>query len=166
LRVLDIVPGAATHLFLTVPIGYLATGAALVASARWREWLAPICAAIFGAMLGLTIKLTDPSLHEPAYSWTPALIAFWMVGAVSLTLRAFRRGWFAIFGRILGSWLVAIGLRYGGASVVPKRQPPPPAAALPPASAPAPGSERTIPGLPAPDQPAPFSGGGDRFRQP
>jgi hypothetical protein len=61
LRVLDIVPGAATHLFLTVPIGYLATGAALVASARWREWLAPICAVIFGAMLGLTIKLTDPA---------------------------------------------------------------------------------------------------------
>jgi hypothetical protein len=163
---LDTVPGAATHLFLTVPIAYLAAGAALIASARWREWLGPLCAAIFGAMLGLTIKLTDPSLHEPAYSWTPALIALWMVGAVSLTLRAFRRGWFAIFGRILGSWLVAIGLLYGGASVVPKRQPPPPAAALPPASASSPGSERAIPGLPAPNQPAPFPGGGDRFRKP
>jgi hypothetical protein len=163
---LDTVPGAATHLFLTTPIAYLAAGAALVASARWREWLTPVGAAIFGAMLGLTIKLTDPSLHEPAYTVAPVLIAFWILGAVALTLRAFRRGWFAIFGRILGSWLIAIGLLYGGASLIPKRQPPPPAVALPPASAPAPGAERAIPGLPVPDQPAPFPGGIDRFRQP
>jgi hypothetical protein len=48
-------------------------------------------------------------------------------------LRAFRRGWFSIFGRILGSWLLAIGLLYGGASLVPpKRQPPPPAVQPPP----------------------------------
>ena len=164
LFLLDMVPGAATHLFLTAPIAYLTAGAALVASARWRNWLAPAAAPIFGAMLGLTIKLTDPSLHEPAFTWTPVLIAFWIVGAVALTLRAFRRGWFSIFGRILGSWLIAIGLLYGGASLVPKRQPPPPAVALPPAAAP--GTERAIPGLPVPDQPPPFPGGVDRFRQP
>ena len=161
LAVLDLLPRAATHLFFTGPISYLAAGAALVAGARWREGLAPAAALIVGAMLALTIKLTDPSLHEPAYTWTPVLIAFWIVAAVTLTLRAFRRGWFAIFGRILGSWLLAIGLLYGGASLVPpKRQPPPPAMALPPA----PGAERDIPGLPVPDEPLP--GGGERFRQP
>ena len=148
-------------MFFTGPISYLAAGAALVAGARWREWLAPAAALIVGAMLALTIKLTDPSLHEPAYTWTPVLIALWIVAAVTLTLRAFRRGWFTIFGRILGSWLLAIGLLYGGASLVPpKRQPPPPAMALPPA----PGAERAIPGLPAPDEPLP--GGGERFKQP
>jgi hypothetical protein len=128
LAMLDLVPRAATHLFFTGPISYLAAGAALVAGARWRDWLTPVAALIVGAMLALTIKLTDPSLHEPAYTWTPVLIAFWIVAAVRLTLRAFRRGWFSIFGRILGSWLLAIGLLYGGASLVPpKRQPPPPA---------------------------------------
>jgi hypothetical protein len=128
LAMLDLVPRAATHLFFTGPISYLAAGAALVAGARWRDWLTPVAALIVGAMLALTIKLTDPSLHEPAYTWTPVLIAFWIVAAVTLTLRAFRRGWFSIFGRILGSWLLAIGLLYGGASLVPpKRQPPPPA---------------------------------------
>jgi hypothetical protein len=128
LAILDLLPRAATHLFFTGPISYLAAGAALVAGARWREGLAPAAALIVGAMLALTIKLTDPSLHEPAYTWTPVLIAFWIVAAVTLTLRAFRRGWFSIFGRILGSWLLAIGLLYGGASLVPpKRQPPPPA---------------------------------------
>jgi hypothetical protein len=128
LQVLDIVPGAATHLFLTVPIGYLATGAALVASARWREWLAPICAAIFGAMLGLTTRLTDPSLHEPAFTWVPLLTACWIVAAVALTLRAFRRGWLSTVGRIFGSWLLAIGLLYGGVSLAPPKAGPPPAA--------------------------------------
>jgi hypothetical protein len=163
LAILDLLPRAATHLFFTGPISYLAAGAALVAGARWREGLAPAAALIVGAMLALTIKLTDPSLHEPAYTWTPVLVAFWIVAAVTLTLRAFRRGWFAIFGRILGSWLLAIGLLYGGASLVPpKRQPPPPAMALPPTSAP--GPERAIPGLPVPDEPLP--GGSERFRQP
>jgi hypothetical protein len=133
LAILDLVPGAATHLFFTGPISYLAAGAALVAGARWREGLAPAAALIAGAMLALTIKLTDPSLHEPAYTWTPVLIALWIVAAVTLTLRAFRRGWFTIFGRILGSWLLAIGLLYGGASLVlPKRQPPLPPASVPP----------------------------------
>ena len=125
LAILDLVPHAATHLFLTGPIAYLATGATLVASARWREWLAPIMAAIFGAIVALTVKLTDPSLHEAAFTWTPVLIAFWIVGAIALTLRAFWRSWFPVFGRILGSWLLAIGLLYGTASVVPITAPPP-----------------------------------------
>ena len=162
LAILDMLPRAATHLFFTGPISYLAAGVALVAAARWREWLAPAAALIVGAMLALTIKLTDPSLHEPAYTWTPVLIAFWIVAAVTLTLRAFRRGWFTIFGRILGSWLLAIGLLYGGASLVPPKRQPPPAMALPPA--PAPGAERAIPGLPVPDEPLP--GGSERLRQP
>lgn len=128
LAILDLVPRAATHLFFTGPISYLAAGTALVAGARWREGLTPAAALIVSAMLALTVKLTDPSLHEPVYTWTPVLIALWIVGAVTLTLRAFRRGWFTIFGRILGSWLLAIGLLYGGASLVsPKRPPPPPA---------------------------------------
>jgi hypothetical protein len=130
LAVLDAVPQAATHLFLTGPISYFVVGAALASGERLRVFLAPIAALILGAMLALAIKLTDPSLHEPAYTWTPALIACWVVAAVAVTLRAFRRGWFSIFGRILGSWLVAIGLLYGGASLLPKRQPalPPPMA--------------------------------------
>lgn len=169
LRLLDTVPRAATHLFLTGPIMYLAAGAALVGSARWRTWLAPPGVLIFGAMLGLTIKLTDPSLHEPAFTWMPLLTALWIVAVVALTLRAFRRSWFAVFGRILGSWLLAIGLLYGGASLVPKREPPPPAAATPtsPGSPPLPGFGRAIPGLPEPEPSKPFTGGGaERPRQP
>src|ERR1035437_8649151 len=135
LWVLDTVPRAGTPLFL---------------HARLRSSAEPAAAAIFGTMLGLTIKLTDPSLHEPAFTWTQVLIAFWIVAAVSLPLRAFWRGWFPIFGRILGSWLLAIGLLYGGASLVRKRDQSPPAVAMPGPSAPVPDSERMIPGLPGP----------------
>lgn len=167
LRILDVVPQAATHLFLTGPISYLAAGAALAAGTSLRRWLTPVAALIVGAMLALVIKMTDPSLHEPAYTWTPLLIAYWTVIAVALTLRAFWRGWFPIFGRILGSWLLAIGLLYGGAALMPKREPPP---ALPmpasPESTPPPAFDQTIPGLPSPDPSAPGPNpGGDRLPQ-
>lgn len=124
LRLLDAVPNAATHLFLTGPISYLAVGVALAAGTWPRTVLAPIAALVFGTMLGLVVRLTDPSLHEQSYTWTPVLIAAWIIVAVSLTIRAFYRGWFLVFGRIFGSWLLAIGLLYGGASLVTKRQPP------------------------------------------
>jgi hypothetical protein len=125
---LDRVPGAVTHLFFTDPISYLAAGAALIASTRWRNVVLPVAALVFGAMLALSTRLTDPSLHEFAFTFAPALIACWIVVAVALTLRAFWRGWFPVFGRILGSWLIAIGLLSGGASLVPPRTstPPPP----------------------------------------
>ena len=159
LWMLDMVPRAATHLFLTGPISYLAAGAALVSSARLRSYVAPAAAAIFGAMLGLTIKLTDPSLHEPAFTWTQVLIAFWIVAAVSLPLRAFWRGWFPIFGRILGSWLLAIGLLYGGASLVPQRRllaPPPDGTPESQELMPLPDNDRRVPGLDRlQDQPGP-----------
>lgn len=159
LWVLDTVPRAGTHLFLTGPISYLAAGAALVFSARVRSYVTPATAAIFGAMLGLTIRLTDPSLHEPAFTWTPVLIAFWIVAAVSLPLRSFWRGWFPIFGRILGSWLLAIGLLYGGASLVPQRRlPAPPTAGTPESQevTPLPDNDRRVPGLDRfQDQPGP-----------
>ena len=123
LWMLDMVPRAATNLFLTGPLSYLAAGAALLSSAHLRPYVTPAAAAIFGAMLGLTIKLTDPSLHEPAFTWTPVLAGLWIVAAISLTVRAFRQHWFNVFGRVFGSWLMAIGLLYGGAALVPKHEP-------------------------------------------
>lgn len=121
LALLDLIPKAATHLFFAGPISFLAIGAALVGSDRWRTWLTPPAALIVAAMAGLMVKLSDPSLHEPAYTWTPVLATIWIVAAVAMTLRAFQRPWFSIFARILGSWLLAIGLLYGGASLMPPK---------------------------------------------
>jgi hypothetical protein len=115
-----------THLFLTGPIASIAVGLALVPGAGLLAWLLPIAAMLVGATLALAIFLTDPRLHDPVFTWSSLLAAFWIVAAVSLTLRAFRRAWFPICARIFGSWLVAAGLLYGGASLMPILRPPPP----------------------------------------
>ena len=166
LWVLYNVPEGPTQLFLTGPIAYLAIGLALVPGARLLPWLLPVAAIIAGAMLSLAIMLTDPSLHDPAFTWTPMLAAFWIVVAVSLTLRAFRRGWFPIFGRILGSWLVAIGLLYGGASLLPILRSPPPPTDTSQESTRGAEMNRTIPALPVPPQPGFVPGGIEQPQQP
>jgi hypothetical protein len=165
LRLLDVTPQASTHLFLTSPISYLAVGAALASSSRQRVWLLPVAASIFGAMQAVMIKLTDPSLHEPAFTWTPVLIAVWIIAAISLTVRAFWRDWFSIFSRILGSWLLAIGLLYGGASLVPRRETLPSIVETPDSPRIRSSPNQAIPGLPMPDQPGQLPPDVDQFRQ-
>jgi len=166
LWVLYNVPEGPTHLFLTGPIAYLAIGLALVPGERLLPWLLPTAAVVAGAMLSLAIMLTDPSLHDPAFTWTPVLAAFWIVAAVSLTLQALRRGWFPILGRILGSWLVAIGLLYGGASLLPILRPPPPPTDTSQESTRGAEMDRTIPALPVPQQPGFVPGNIEQPQQP
>jgi hypothetical protein len=99
---------------------------ALIPGARILGYVLPFAAFTEGVMLALAVFLTDPSFHDPLYTWTPVLAAIWIIIAVALTLQAFRGGWSLIFGRIMGSWLVAVGLLYGGASLLPVFKPPPP----------------------------------------
>jgi hypothetical protein len=166
LWVLYNVPEAPTHLFLTGPISCLAIGLALVPGARLLAWLLPVGSIIVGAMLSLAIMLTDPSLHDPAFTWTPLLAAFWIVAAISLTLRAFRQDWFPIFGRILGSWLLAIGLLYGGAELAPVFRPPPPPTNTMQESTRGMEMSRPTPSPPPPESPGFFPGGVERPPQP
>ncbi len=114
-------PQAASHDFLTGPISCLAVGLALATGARLRRGLLPFAALIAGAMLVFANRVSDPSLHDWRFPLAGIAIALWIVGSVMLTLRAFRRDWFTIPGRILGSWLIAIGLLYGGATLMPRR---------------------------------------------
>ncbi len=178
LWVLYNVPEAPTHLFLTGPISCLAIGLALIPGAWLLPWLLPMVSIVLGAMLSLAIMLTDPSLHDPVFTWTPLLAAFWIVAAVSFTLHAFWHRWFQIFGRILGSWLLAIGLLYGGAELAPAFNPPPPPSDTMQESTrgaeierkarglPVPESNRVIPGLPAPEQQDVLPGGVERAQPP
>jgi hypothetical protein len=153
------VPQAAGQEFLSGPVSCLAVGLALAPNAKLRGFLVPLAAAVAGAMLALAIKVTDPSLHDATVSVAGLLIGLWIVAGVALTLRGFRRTWFTVAARIYGSWLIAIGLLYGGASLVPKRQPPlPPAAATmqPPDMSALPDETLRIPDSnPSPEEPAP-----------
>jgi len=123
------VPGATTHLFLTGPLSALAAGLLLIMPARLRPWVLPFVAVLIGAMLGVATTLTDPTLNDPAISLIAILIALWILAVIGLSGQAFWRAWFAIAARILGSWLVAIGLLLGGAVVATR---PPVLAPLPP----------------------------------
>lgn len=162
LWLLDTIPQAATHLYLTNPLCYLASGIALVMPGKMRGGAVPIAAAIFGALSALLIQMTDPSLHAPAFTAAPIVIALWILAAAAFIIGALWRNWFPIFGRILGSWMLAIGLLYGGASLVPPRNPP--IAPAPPVAAPP--FDNVIPGLPIPEQPGSIPGMNDRRRQP
>jgi hypothetical protein len=107
---------APANFSVTSPISCLFAGLPLLFSERLRAWLLPAAAFVGGTTLGLAILLNDPSQGEPLFIFSPVVVAFWIILAVSLTVRAFRRNWLVIFGRILGSWTVAIGVLYGGAS--------------------------------------------------
>jgi hypothetical protein len=123
LSVLEAIPQATSHHFLTGPISSVTIGVALVLpGARLRSWFLLIAAAVAGSMLAIATEVTDPSLDDVAIPLAGAIVGIWIVAAISLTLRAFRRTWFPIPARILGSWLVAIGLLYGGASLIPKQK--------------------------------------------
>lgn len=124
LSALVAIPGATSHHFLTGPISAVTIGVTLVLpAARLRSWFLLIAAAVAGSMLAIAIEVTDPSLHDVAIPLAGVVVGFWIVMAMSLTVRAFWRNWFPIPARILGSWLVAIGLLYGGASLIPKQKP-------------------------------------------
>lgn len=155
LSVLEAIPRATSHHFLTGPISTVIVGVALVLpAARLRSWFLLIAAAVAGSMLAIAIEVSDPSLNDVAIPLAGVIVAFWIVAAISLTVRAFWRTWFPIPARILGSWLIAIGLLYGGAALVPKQKsafPPPTESA--PNIIPFPGPDRLPPELQPQDRP-------------
>lgn len=111
------------HHFLTAPALSIAVGLALVAPSRMRIVVLPVVA-FAGVALAVAIWTTSPLGHDLIMGAIGIGIAIWIVGAAFLTVRAFRQSWFNIGGRILGSWLIAIGVLYGGACVIPIQQPP------------------------------------------
>lgn len=122
-----LIPGAVTHHFLTGPISSTAVGLSL-AVPRWvRGWALPVVSAmIAGAMCAVAIRVTDPNVQDPVIARVGIAVALWILTAVCLTASAFLQSWFETAGRILGSWLIAIGLLYGGASIIPPRRLSPP----------------------------------------
>jgi hypothetical protein len=124
-------PETAGRLALPGPISCLAAGLALAVPERLRPWLLPLVAIIIGAMLAIGIKLIDPSFHDPNFLWGAIVAGIWVVAAVGLTGHLCNRPWFRIAMRIVGSWLIAIGLMLGASILVPRTnlgsalQPPP-----------------------------------------
>ena len=145
-----VVSGSATtgRLGLPGPISCLFVGLVLAAPQRLRVWLLPPAAILVGAMLAIGIKLVDPSFHDPNFLRGGVAAGVWLVGAVGLTVHLCYRPWLDVAMRILGSWLIAIGLLLGVSIFVSRPSigsvPPQPAAGLE-----RPGSLDMIPDSPA-----------------
>jgi hypothetical protein len=115
-----VVSGSATtgRLGLPGPISCLFVGLVLASPQRLRAWLLPPAATLVGAMLAIGIKLVDPSFHDPNFVRGGVAAGVWLVGAVGLTVHLCYRPWLGIAMRIVGSWLIAIGLMLGAALFV------------------------------------------------
>jgi hypothetical protein len=116
------ISGAATRVRLGLPgpISCLAVGVVLAAPQRLRAWLLPPVAVVVGAMLAVGIKLVDPSFHDPDFLRGALAASLWLVTAVGLTVHLVYARWLGIAVRILGSWLIAIGLMLGVSILVPR----------------------------------------------
>lgn len=126
------IPGAAANLFLTGPLACVLTGLALVLPRPARPYVALPLVPLVAAAIAIATRLGDPTLYAPHYLAQALLAQFWFVAAIALPVMRFDPPWLSIGSRILASWMIAIGLLYGGAylSARDKNLTPPPFAAL------------------------------------
>lgn len=142
---LDGVPQAAAHLFLTGPISNVAAGLLLLAPQGARKWLFVPVAGLAGAMLAVATGLTDPTVNGLVVPCAGVAIGVWIVAAAALAAGAIEHPWFVIAARIAGSWLLAAGLLYGSAVLIPRHANPDPPVL--PQEAPSNGLGKQPPGL-------------------
>lgn len=104
------------------PLCCLAAGLALAPAGRLRRWLAPAATGLSGAALGFLAALHDPTVGDPRFAGGAAATGLWLVATPPAVLRWFDGPWLTIGGRILASWLVAIGLLLGASKLVLQRR--------------------------------------------
>lgn len=97
-------------LFLIAPIAVMLAGVVLWLPARARRIGAPVAAGVIGFSLSLFIGLDDFGIGIQEFTLTAVLGALWILLAPGLLLRNFRGPWLTIPARIIGSWLVVIGI--------------------------------------------------------
>lgn len=127
------VPGAAAHAFLTGPIAAVSTGLVLVLPQRWRSLPALLLIGPTGAVAAIGILLADPTLHTADYAPVAFVGAVWLMLGAGFAVRLVDRPWLSVASRVLGSWLIAIGLLFGTAQIAQKQTAlvPPPFAEAP-----------------------------------
>jgi len=111
------VPGAASHLFLSGPIACATVGLVLLMPPSQRSWLSLPCLSIAGAAVAIATRLGDPTLYAAHYPLTAPLLQAALILSTAWAASAFRSPPALIAARILGSWMFAAALLYGGAYV-------------------------------------------------
>ncbi|MCA1968474.1 MAG: hypothetical protein LDL42_05025 [Rhizobium sp.] len=97
-------------LYLVAPTAVISTGAALWLTGRWRQWAVMLAAGVVAFSFSLFVGLDDIGVGLIDFAFGTVLSALWLVLAPALMLRHFRGPWLKIPARIVGSWLVVIGV--------------------------------------------------------
>jgi hypothetical protein len=128
----------ADHLFvlkLPGPISAVMAGGGLALPLFLQKWTLPPLAAVLGFFVGLATGLASPAGDAIAFSTGAMTASLWVAFAPTLLCLPLHAPWARIFVRILGSWLIAIGVMLGGTQLIPPKlspeeAPPPPPATL------------------------------------
>jgi hypothetical protein len=136
----------ARHLFvlnLPGPLVCVIAGVALAVPLALQSWILPIFSAAVGILIGLGIGLAAPANELMAFAAGAALGSLSITAIPALLFPPIRAGWGRILTRIVGSWLIAIGVMLGGMRLVTAKSTlgalpsaPPAAAPLPPTAVP------------------------------
>lgn len=112
------IPNAENHHYLLFPASVLLLGAGLLPGRRVFVILCLPMSLLIGIGYGSSVALYDPS-REGDYLITLLAcgLGVWLPLTVALVLRVSGRRWREIGCHIVGSWLVAVGLLYGGFAV-------------------------------------------------
>ncbi|WP_051438932.1 hypothetical protein [Ciceribacter selenitireducens] len=97
-------------LYLIAPTAVMLTGASLWLTGRYRQWAVMLAAAVVAFAFSLFVGLDDIGVGLIDFAFGTVLSALWLVLAPALMLRHFRGPWLRIPSRIVGSWLVVIGI--------------------------------------------------------
>ncbi|RKE86125.1 hypothetical protein [Rhizobium sp. AG855] len=111
------VPGAAAHLFLAGPIACALTGLILILPPAMRAPVALPLLPVIAAALAIATRLGDPALFARHYLETAIALQVSILAAVAWPVAHFPHPVLQTASRILGSWMLAVALLYGGAYV-------------------------------------------------
>jgi hypothetical protein len=100
------------------PLCCVVAGLTLASAGGLRLCLMPASTALTGAALGFLAALHDPAIGNPRFACGAAAVGLWLLATPPAILRWFGTTWLKIGGRIVASWLVAIGLLLGGSKFV------------------------------------------------
>lgn len=97
-------------LYLIAPTAVMLTGASLWLTGRYRQWAVMLAAGVVAFSFSLFVGLDDIGVGLVDFAFGTVMSALWLVLAPALMLRHFRGPWLKIPSRIVGSWLVVIGI--------------------------------------------------------
>lgn len=97
-------------LYLIAPAAVISTGLSLWLVGPWRRWAVMVAAGLVAFSFSLFVGLDDIGVGLLDFASGTVISALWLVLAPGLMLRHFRGPWLVIPSRIVGSWLIVIGI--------------------------------------------------------